>query len=163
MAGTDAAQKFFEALNESSDALIDGIRAANDRGHRISAAFIEQAQESQRETVEFARKWADSPLDIGGLFSAMVESTTKAQGRALEATRQWFSEMGDVQKETRDVTQRVMEANRKASEASVELVRGMFNRAGEAVQAMTDGNGRTAREKVRPAEPASSAPPPSSS
>ena len=48
MAGNDAAQKIFEALNESSDAFIDAVRASNDRGHRFSAAVIEQAQESQR-------------------------------------------------------------------------------------------------------------------
>jgi hypothetical protein len=156
MAGNDAAQKIFEALNESSDAFIDAIRASNDRGHRFSAAVIEQAQENQRETVEFIKKWASSPFDISGLFSSLVESTTKAQGRALDATRLMFTEMGDAQKETREVVQRMVTANRKANEATVELARGMFNRAGEAVQSMNDGNGR----KARTPEPAS---PPTSS
>lgn len=162
MAGTEAAQKFFEAMNESSDALIDAVRAANDRGHRLQTALIEQAQESQREAAEFIRKWADSPFDVGGLFSTVVESTTKAQGRSLEAARQWFSEMGDVQKESRDVFQKVVDANRKAGEAGVEMARGMFSRAGEAVQQITDGNGRKASDAPRTPETASSAPRPSS-
>ena len=162
MAGNDAAQKFFEAMNESSDALIDAVRAANDRGHRLQTAMIEQAQESQREAAEFVRKWASSPFDVGGLFSSIVESTTKTQGRSLEAARQWFSEMGDVQKEGRDVFQKVSEANRKAGEAGVELARSMFSRAGEAVQQMTDGNGRKASDAPRTPEPASSSPRPTS-
>ena len=164
MAGNDAAQKFFEAMNESSDALIDGVRAASDRGHRLSAALIEQAQEGQREAAEFARKWANAPFDFSGLFSSLVDSTTKAQGRVVEGARQWFNEMGEVQKETREIVQRVIDANRKANEAGVEVVRGMFSRAGEAVQSITDGNGRTAREKGRetPRETTSSAPQPSS-
>lgn len=166
MAGNDAAQKFFEAMNESSDALIDGVRAASDRGHRFSAALIEQAQESQREAAEFARKWASAPFDFSGLVGSVVESTTKAQGRAVEGARQWFAEMGEVQKETREIAQRVIDANRKANEAGVEVVRGMFSRAGEAVQSITDGNGRTARDSARetPRETSSSssAPQPSS-
>jgi len=168
MAGNDAAQKYFEAMNESSDALIDGVRAASDRGHRLSAALIEQAQEGQREAAEFARKWANAPFDFSGLFSSLVESTTKAQGRVVEGARQWFNEMGEVQKETREIVQRVIDANRKANEAGVEMARGMFSRAGEAVQSITDGNGRTAREKGRdsaretPRETTSSAPQPSS-
>ena len=158
MAGNDAAQKIFEALNESSDAFIDAVRASNDRGHRFSAAVIEQAQESQREAVEFVKKWASAPFDFSGLFSSLVESTTKAQGRALDGARLMFTEMGEAQKETREVVQRMVTANRKVNEAGVELARGMFSRAGEAVQSITDGNGRKAQ--TRTPEPAS---PPTSS
>lgn len=144
MAANDATGKLFDAMNDSSDAMIDAIRAANDRGHRFSTALVEQAQESQREAVELTRKWIDAPLDFLGLISSMTETTTKAQGRALDATRQWFSEMGDAQKESRDTIQRIVNANRTASEATVELTRSIFTRANEAVQSATAGNGRKA-------------------
>jgi len=144
MAGDDAASKLYEAINEGSDAIIDATRAANDRVHRFSTALIEQAQESQREAVDMTRKWIEAPLDFIGLLSSMTEATTKAQGRALDATRQWFGEMADAQKETRDLIQKVVSANRHASEATVDLVRGLFSRATEAVQSATDGNGRRA-------------------
>ncbi len=144
MANADAASKYYEALNETSDAVIDAIRAANDRGHRFTTALIEQAQESQREAVELTRKWAESPFDIIGLLSSLTESTTKAQGRALDTTRQLFGELSDVQKETRDVVQKVINANRTAGEASVELARGAFSRATTAVQTATEGNGSKA-------------------
>lgn len=142
MAGNDAATKFFEAVNDTSDAVIDAIRAANDRGHRVSAAFIEQAQESQRETVELAKKFIAAPLDIPGFYSSVVENTTKAQGRALEATRQWFGELAEAQKETREIFQRVMRANRAANDATIETARGLINRAGETLQSNTsNGDG----------------------
>ena len=144
MAANEATAKLFDAMNESSDAIIDAVRAANDRGHRFSTALIEQAQESQREAVELTRKWIDAPLDFLGLLSSMTETTTKAQGRALDATRQWFGEIADAQKESRDVIQRMVNANRAAGEATVELTRGIFTRANEAVQSATVGNGRKA-------------------
>ncbi len=144
MANIDAAGKYYDALNETSDAVIDAVRAANDRGHRFTTALIEQAQESQRDAVELTRKWAESPFDFIGLLSSVTESTTKAQGRALDATRQFFGELSDVQKETRNVVQKVINANRTAGEASVELARGAFSRATTAVQTATTGNGSKA-------------------
>lgn len=144
MANADAASKYYEALNETSDAVIDAIRAANDRGHRFTTALIEQAQESQREAVELTRKWAEAPLDLIGLLSSLTESTTKAQGRALDTTRQLFGELSDVQKETRDVVQKVINANRTAGEASVEIARGAFSRATNGGQQATEGNGSKA-------------------
>ncbi len=144
MATNESTVKLFDAVNETSDALIDATRAANDRGHRFTTSAIEQAQDSQRDAVELTRKWLDAPLDFLGLLGLLTESTTKAQGRALEATRQFFSEMGDAQKETRDMVQRMVNANRSASEASVELTRNIFTRANDAVQSATAGNGRKA-------------------
>lgn len=142
MAGNDAATKFFEAVNETSDAIIDAIRAANDRGHRVSAALIEQAQENQRETVELAKKFIAAPLDIPGFYSSVVENTTKAQGRALDATRQWFGELSEAQKETREIVQRVIKANRAASDVTIETARGILNRASVNLQsATTNGDG----------------------
>ena len=144
MAGNDATGKFFEALNESSDALIDAVRAANDRGHRVSTALIESAQEGQREAVELAKKWMGAPFDIAGLYSTLVESATRAQGRTLDVTRQWFGELADAQKETREILQRVVTANRAANEATADVARGVFSRASEAVQSSGIGDGRRA-------------------
>lgn len=153
MAGNDAAGKFFEAINTSSDAFIDVVRAANDRGHRVSTALIEAAQEGQRESVEMAKKWAAAPLDLFSVYSAIVETATKGQSRALDVTRQWFGEMAEAQKETRQFAERIMSANRTASEASIELARGAFTRATEVVQSATEGNGRRMlREPARTSE-----------
>ncbi len=142
MAGNDATSKFFEALNESSDAFIDAVRAANNRTHRVSTALIESAQEGQREAVELAEKWLGAPFDVAGFYSAVIESATRAQGRALEVTRQWFGELADAQKETREIMQRVVKANRSANEAGADVARGVFSRAREAAQSAGNGDGK---------------------
>lgn len=149
MANDEATSKYYEALNETSDAVIDAIRAANNRGHRFTTALIEQAQENQRDAAEITKKWAAAPFDMIGLMSSITESTTKAQGRALDATRQLFSEISDAQKESRDVMQRVIAANRTAGEASVDIARGAFSRATTAVQTATErSNGKSTESKA---------------
>ena len=167
MAGNDAARKFFEAWNESSDAFIDAVRTANDRGHRFTTALIEEAQEGQRAAVELAKKWAAAPFDFFGLYGTLMETSTKAQGRALDVSRQWFGEVADMQKETRDYLQRLGAANRTAGEAGVELARGVLTRASDAIQsasqsmaAASGGNGRrtATREPARTREGSSSEP-----
>jgi hypothetical protein len=154
MASNDAPKKFFDAVNEGYDAFIDAVRAASDRGHRVSTALIEDAQRSQRETIDLAKKWAEAPLDVVGFYSSVVDVSTRAQSRSLEAARQWFGEMADAQQETREVLQRMITANRQAGEAAVQVARGLFSRASEAVQsastaALPSGDGRRTREPAR--------------
>ena len=146
MAEDRAEHKLVDALNEVSDAVIDRMRAANDRRHRLSTAFIEQAQESRRDTFQLAKKWAEAPFDLFGLYGSVVQTTTKAQGRALDAARQWFGEIADAQKETRETLRRVFNANRSATDATVGFARGVVSRAGAAVQSAADGNGRSAEQ-----------------
>jgi len=166
MAGNDASTKFFDALNEGYDALIDAIRAANDRGHRVSIALIEDAQRGQREAVELTRKWIESPFDVVGLSGSVIDTATKAQSRSLDVARQWFGEMADAQQESRQVLQRMVSASRNAGEAAVSGARGVFTRASEVVQSSAQstatpaGDGRRgAREPARTAESPRSAEP----
>ena len=154
MAGNDASGKFYDALNEGSDAIIDAIRAANDRNHRFATALIEEAQERQREGVDLAKKWIAAPFDFVGISSSLIESSTKSQGRALDVTRQLLTEASDIQKETRQVLERVTSANRTAGEATVEIARGAVSRATQAVATAADGNGRKAsREAPKSSSP----------
>lgn len=149
MADSSASAKFFEAMNDGFDAFIDAVRAANDRGHRVSAALIENAQQGQREAVGLAKQWAQAPLDVAGLSSSVVDVTTKAQGRSLDATRQWFGELAGAQEEYRQLIQRVIQSNRAAGEAAAEMARGWFSRAGEAVQSLSKVNGAMVPADVR--------------
>jgi hypothetical protein len=49
MAKNTAADKYFEALTESYDAIIDAIKASNERGFRVSNNLLAEAQRGQRE------------------------------------------------------------------------------------------------------------------
>jgi len=114
MTRSTAADRYFEALTESYDAVIEALKAGNERGLRISNNALTEAQKGQREAIELGRKFAEDPTDIGGLYRAVMESTTKAQGRTLELARQLFDELSESRTEARNVIEKVVKAQRTA-------------------------------------------------
>lgn len=124
MAKTETAiDKYFDALTESYDAIIDAIKASNERGFRVSTNLLAEAQRGQRESVELGKQFAADPTDIGAFYRAAMESTTKAQGRALELARQMFDELSESRSEARETIEKVVKAQRAAGEAAVEAAR----------------------------------------
>ncbi len=123
--------KFFDAVDDAYDVLMDTLKAGTDRGYRVSKGLIEQAQKGQQESLKLARTIATSPTDIAKGSSAVVETVTNAQGRVLEVSRQWVDEALDSQQEGREALRRLIEANRRAGEATIEASRGLFGRARE--------------------------------
>ena len=134
MAKNTAADKYFEALTESYDAIIEAIKAGNERGFRVSNNLLAEAQRGQRESVELGRTFAADPTDIGGFYRAMMESSTKAQGRALELARQMFDELSESRTESREVIEKVVKAQRAAGEAAVEATRDLVSTTAERVR-----------------------------
>ena len=128
--------KFFGAVNESYDALLDALRSANDRGYRVSRKLIDEAERGQREALELARRVATSPRDVAGFYASSVRALTDTQGRALDLTRQLIDEVSEGQREGRDVIRRVIEANRDAGQAAIEATREAAGRAGTAVESV---------------------------
>jgi hypothetical protein len=131
--------KFFDAVDDAYDILLDTLKAGVDRGHRVSRTLIDQAQAGQREALELAQQVAKAPTNISGASSAVVQTFTKTQGRVLELSRQWLDEAMDTQQEGREALRRLIEANRRAGEAVIESSRGAVGRAQE-----------RAREVIRP-------------
>ena len=129
-----AADKYFEALTESYDAVIEAIKAGNERGYRVSNSVLAEAQRGQREAVELGKKFAEDPTDVGGFYRAVMESTTKAQGRTLELARQMFDEMSESRTEGREVIEKVIKAQRAAGEAAVEATRDIASTTAERVR-----------------------------
>jgi hypothetical protein len=154
MPRTETVDKFFNAVNEVYDALLDAAKAANDRGYRVSRQVIDEVERGQREAIDLTRKVASTPSDLSGFYSAAVRSVTDAQGRILDLTRQLLDELSDSQREGREVVRRVIEANRSAGQAAVEATRDAVGQAGSAVQnirarATRTGNGRTQKQTPR--------------
>jgi hypothetical protein len=134
MAQNPAVDKYFQALTESYDAIIDAIKAGNERGYRLSTTLLSEAQRGQREAVELGKKLAEDPTDVGGFYRAVMESTTKAQGRALELARQMFDELSESRTDTRDAIEKVVKANRAAGEAAIEAARDVASNTAERVR-----------------------------
>ena len=130
----ETVDKFFAAVNDSYDALLDALRSANDRGYRISRKLIDETERGQREGLDLTRRLAAAPRDVAGFYASSVRSVTDAQGRVLDLTRPLLDAVGDGQREGRDTIRRVIEANRDAGKAAIEATRDTVGRAGSAVE-----------------------------
>ena len=151
---TDTVDKFFNAVTDGYEALLDAAKSANDRGYRVSRQLIDEVERGQRETLDLTRKVVSAPRDVSGAYTAAVRSVTDAQGRVLDLTRQLLDELSDGQREGREVVRRVIEANRGAGQAAIEATRDAVGRAGTAVQTIrtrtTNGRAKsTARKSAR--------------
>lgn len=154
MPRTENVDRFFNAVNEAYDALLDAAKAANDRGYRVSRQLIDEVERGQREAIDLTRKIASSPRDVSGFYSAAVRSVTDAQGRVLDLTRQLLDELSDSQREGREVVRRVIDANRTAGQAAIEATRDAVGQAGNVVQnirtrATRTTNGRAQKAATR--------------
>jgi len=129
---SQAEEKFFDALNNSYDALLGAIEAGSERGYRVSKDFLDEARKAQREAVDLGKKLLDAPADVAGFYGAVVEATSKAQSRTLELAREWLGELGESGKEARDAIQKAMRANQAAALAAVDAARSGLARAREA-------------------------------
>lgn len=129
-----AVDKYFDALTQSYDAIIDAIKAGNERGYRISNNLLAEAQRGQRESVELGKKFAEDPTDVAGFYRALMESSTKAQGRTLELARQMFDEFSETRTEGREVIEKVIKAQRSAGEAAIEATRDVASTAADRVR-----------------------------
>jgi DNA anti-recombination protein RmuC len=131
---TSALDKYFEALSESYDAIIEAVKAGNERGYRVSNNLIAEAQKGQKDAIELGKKFAEDPTDVGAFYRSMMEATTNAQGRALELARQMFDELSESRTESREVIEKVIKAQRVAGEAAVEAVRDVASTTAERVR-----------------------------
>lgn len=128
MAGTTR-DKFFDALNESYDALLTAVEAAEARGHKLSNAVIDEARKGEKEVVALARKWADAPANVFENLEAMVETQARAQQRGLELARDALGGAGEFGNDVREALRRVIEANAKAGEATAEAAQEVVHKA----------------------------------
>ncbi len=146
--------KFFGAVDDAYDIVLDTLKAVVDRGYRVSQGRIEQALAGQHEAVELAATIAKSPTDLAKSSGALVETVTKTQGRVLGLSRQWLDEAMDAQQEGREALRRLIDANRQAGEAVIQSSRGLAGRAQERarqiVRPRRSGNSAKAEEPTRP-------------
>jgi hypothetical protein len=159
MPKTETVDKFFDAVTDAYDALLDAAKSANDRGYRVSRRLIDEIERGQKEAVDLTRRLAIAPRDVPGFFSSAVRNVTDAQGRALDLTRQLLDEVTDGGRESRDTVRKVIEANRQAGQAAIAATRESVTRAGSAVQSVrsrvsSNGTARAATASARKTRPA---------
>lgn len=116
-------QKYFDALIESYDILVDAIDKANDRGMKVSKQFATDVVKGQREALEIGRKFADAPADGGAVYTALLEMTTAAQGRALAFAQTAYAEALGAGTDARDTVKKLVEANKETAKYATEAAR----------------------------------------
>jgi hypothetical protein len=138
MPKVETVDKFFDAVNDAYDALLDAAKSANDRGFRVSRRLIDEIERGQRDAFDATRRIASAPRDVGGFYATAVRTVTDYQGRALDLTRQLLDEATDSGREGRDTMRKVIEANRQAGQAAIEATRETFTRAGARANAAVE-------------------------
>lgn len=123
MASNEYVQKYYDSLIASYDLLVDAVAKANDRGIKVTKQFATDVARGQREALELGRKLAAEPSDIGQFYTAVLEATTAAQGRALAFTQTAYSEALGASGEARETVEKLVKANQDTAKAAVEVAR----------------------------------------
>lgn len=139
MSNKENIDKFFEAINDSYDALLDAVKTANDRGYRVSRRLIDEVERGQRDAVDLTQRLASAPRDVAGFYTAAVRNVTDVQSRTLDLTRQFLDEVADSGREARDTVRKVVEANRDAGQAAISATRDAVQRATPVAEQAVNG------------------------
>ena len=123
MASNEYVQKYYDSLIASYDLLVDAVAKANDRGIKVTKQFASDVAKGQREALELGKKLAGEPSDLGQFYTAVLEATTAAQGRALAFTQTAYSEALGASGEARDTVEKLVKANQDTAKAAVEVAR----------------------------------------
>src|SRR6185437_8864240 len=123
MGSNDSVQKYYDALITSYDILTDAVAKANDRGLKVTKQFATDVAKGQREALELGRKLAGDPTDFSQYYTAVLEATTAAQGRALAFTQAAYQEALGAGGDARETVEKLVEANRETAQAAVEVAR----------------------------------------
>lgn len=138
MPANDQVQKYYDALIASYDILTDAIGKANERGLKMTKQFATDVAQGQRQALELGKKLASEPTDMGQYYTAVLEATTAAQGRALTFTQVAYQEALGAGGDAREVVEKLVEANRETAQAAVEVAR-QWATANPVVDAMRKG------------------------
>lgn len=102
----DTTTRLLDSLADTNDALIEALRAANERRSRFRRSLIEGARQGQRELLHLGRRWLEAPTDVFGFGEALAETVANAQVRALALAQEWLGDVAQSQREAREVLQR---------------------------------------------------------
>jgi hypothetical protein len=116
-------QKYFDSLLASYDILVDAVQKANDRGLKLSQQFASDVIKGQRDAIELGKKFAGETPEPSRAYSALLELTTQAQGRALAFAQNAYQEALAVGTDARETVQKLVDANRQTAEFAMEASR----------------------------------------
>ena len=131
---TGTADRFVDAVSETSAAVNERVKSGIERAHRITSTLYGEVERAQQDALELGRKVLSDPADIVGISGLAYEKASAAQDRVFEFARNFVDEAATSTRETRSAVERVARANLEASRPAVETVRDLVARTGEALR-----------------------------
>jgi hypothetical protein len=146
--------RFFDAINETYDALLTGFEATEERGHRVSRTLLSEARQGEKELSTLARTWVDSPRSVFENLGAMIDAQARAQRRAVELARDSLKGAGAYGEEVRKALRRMIRSNRAVTDAVTEVARSATSRAAQRAEHLPLRLPLALPRRARPARPA---------
>jgi hypothetical protein len=137
---TKTIEQLFSALNESQAAVLEAVKAGNERTFRVSQAYLEEAEKGAQTMLELGKRLADAPTDFAGFSALAFAKAGDAQRSAQALARQTLDEIVAAGREARETVQKIVGANRELGQAYASAIRG---RTGEMIKATTSGSAST--------------------
>lgn len=142
MPETTALDRYFTAVTEANDAIVNRWRSGAERSARIANTLLAEFERGQHDAFDVTRKLAREPRDLGGFFREWMEATNRQNARNRELVRELMQEMTDATSENREAFSRILNSQRTAFGAAFEGVREV---AGNAFGAARRGAAETTR------------------
>ena len=135
MASTNGpADRYVDALGESSAAVMERVKSGVERANRITSAVISEIERGQQDALEIGRKVLQDPADVVGIWTLGYTKAAAAQDRAFDFGRNLIDEAATSARETRTAIESVARANFDAGRPAVESMRDFVTRTSEALR-----------------------------
>lgn len=131
---TGTADRFVDALTESSAAVSDRVKSGIERAQRIGTAVVTEAERAQQDALDFGRKVFEDPADVVGISTLAFEKIGAAQDRAFDFARNLLDEAATASRETRAAVERIAQANFDAGRPGFESMRDLVTKTSEALR-----------------------------
>ena len=116
MSARTSIDRLFMAIMERQETTFEVIKAANDRYHRLGRSVIEGLRQGSHDWTSVAKRWAQRPTDIVGLYEWASEAAANGQARRLALLQELLEDMAESQREGREVMRRGIGEMREAVE-----------------------------------------------
>jgi hypothetical protein len=147
--------RFFNAMDDSFEAMVDAIKTGNERGYRFSKKLLREVEQGQQELVQLGRRFARQPNDMRGLYQASVDLARRTAGHSGDLAREWLADAAQAGQDARQTATKLVRANRSAAQALGTAVqegaRDLSERARERMAARRAAAPRPAAKKAAPA------------
>jgi hypothetical protein len=131
---TGTADRFVDAIAESTAAINDRIKSAIERAQRVTTSLVVEFEKSQQDVLEVGRKVLQDPADVVGIYTLGYAKAGAAQDRAFEFARNFIDEAAASVRDTRSTVERVTTANFDASRPGLEAAREFVTKTGDALR-----------------------------